>query len=106
MIGHPGASERSVLRIVSLLLLIGMATSSAIVRYVGVHSANLVIWQPIWTNTLSGTSAHFVDQRWFDRPHFVLSRETELSARLRVIRNELLSPLGQRISRRGVKGMI
>ena len=27
-------------------------------------SANLVNWQPIWTNTLSGASADFVDPEW------------------------------------------
>ena len=31
-------------------------------------SANLVNWQPIWTNTLSGASADFVDPEWFHHP--------------------------------------
>jgi hypothetical protein len=31
-------------------------------------SANLVNWQPIWTNTLSGASADFVDPEWLDHP--------------------------------------
>ena len=29
-------------------------------------SANLVNWQPIWTNTLSGASADFVDPEWLN----------------------------------------
>ena len=31
-------------------------------------SANLVNWQRIWTNTLSGASADFVDSTWLHRP--------------------------------------
>jgi len=31
-------------------------------------SANLVNWQPIWTNTLSGASADFVDPEWLHHP--------------------------------------
>jgi hypothetical protein len=31
-------------------------------------SANLVNWQPIWTNTLSGASADFVDPDWLQHP--------------------------------------
>ena len=32
-------------------------------------SANLVDWQPIWTNTLSGASADFVDSQSTNHPH-------------------------------------
>ena len=31
-------------------------------------SANLVNWQPIWTNTLSGASTEFVDPEWLQNP--------------------------------------
>jgi hypothetical protein len=31
-------------------------------------SANLVNWQPIWTNTLFGTSAEFADSEWLQHP--------------------------------------
>jgi len=31
-------------------------------------SANLANWQPIWTNTLSGASADFVDPEWLHHP--------------------------------------
>jgi hypothetical protein len=31
-------------------------------------SANLVNWQPIWTNTLSGASADFFDPEWLHHP--------------------------------------
>ena len=32
-------------------------------------SANLVNWQPIWTNTLSGASADFVDPECLQHPN-------------------------------------
>jgi hypothetical protein len=31
-------------------------------------SANLATWQPVWTNTLSGVSADFVDSQWLNYP--------------------------------------
>ena len=31
-------------------------------------SANLVNWQPIWTNILPGASADFVDPEWVNHP--------------------------------------
>ncbi len=31
-------------------------------------SANLVNWQPIWTNTLSAVSTNFIDSRWTNYP--------------------------------------
>ncbi|HZO86418.1 MAG TPA: leucine-rich repeat domain-containing protein, partial [Verrucomicrobiae bacterium] len=32
-------------------------------------SANLANWQPIWTNTLPGASADFVDPEWLHHPN-------------------------------------
>jgi hypothetical protein len=32
-------------------------------------SANLVNWQPIWTNSLPGASADFVDPEWLQHPN-------------------------------------
>jgi hypothetical protein len=31
-------------------------------------STNLVNWQPVWTNTLSGTSTNFTDVQWTNYP--------------------------------------
>ena len=31
-------------------------------------STNLVDWQPVWTNTLSGTSTNFTDSQWTNHP--------------------------------------
>ena len=31
-------------------------------------STNLVDWQPVWTNTLSGTSTNFTDAQWTNHP--------------------------------------
>ena len=31
-------------------------------------STNLVNWQPIWTNTLSGTTTNFTDPEWTNYP--------------------------------------
>ena len=40
-------------------------------------SANLVNWQPIWTNTLPGASADFVDPQWLQHPTRFYRARTE-----------------------------
>jgi hypothetical protein len=32
-------------------------------------SLDLVNWQPIWTNTFSGTTTNFIDSQWAKYPH-------------------------------------
>jgi hypothetical protein len=43
----------------------GVANQTIIVE----ASTNLINWQPIWTNTLSGTNAVFIDQQWTNYPN-------------------------------------
>jgi BspA type Leucine rich repeat region (6 copies) len=41
-------------------------------------STNLVNWQPVWTNTLSGMSANFTDAQWTNYPYrFYRARQSE-----------------------------
>jgi hypothetical protein len=44
--------------------IIGTNGMSAVVE----ASTNLVDWQPVWTNTMSGASAIFTDSQWTKYP--------------------------------------
>jgi len=43
----------------------GMSNQTIVVE----ASTNLANWQPVWTNTLSGTATNFTDPQWKNYPH-------------------------------------